>query len=225
MQQHSLDWYRARLGRVTGSQVGLLMKKGKKKDEPFSETAYTYIHQIAAERALNPELVGDDDMFAFYVEQTSATSKDMRFGTEQEPHARAMYSEVKNVEVYEVGACQHPTIQTFSSSPDGITEDNGIRGCIEIKCPKAATFSKYVANITDNASLKSVNPDYFYQCQAHMACVNAQYCDFVIYCPYLSHPIHIIRITRDDNEIAEMESRVMLAEQIIQNFQTNLNRA
>lgn len=224
-QQHSLGWYRARLGRVTGSQVGVLMKKGKKKDEPFSETAYTYLHQLAAERALNPELVCDDEMFGFYIDQTTATSKDMRFGTEQEPNARAMYSQIKGVEVEEVGSCVHPAIPMFASSPDGMTECDGVLGCIEIKCPKAATYSKYVANIADNDSLKAVNPDYFYQCQAHMACTNAQFCDFVVYCPFMTHPIHIVRITRDDETIHAMEERVALAEQLIQDYQTNLNRA
>ncbi len=47
--QHSLEWYRKRLGKVTGSRVGDLMKPGKKKEDLFGDTAKSYIYQLAAE--------------------------------------------------------------------------------------------------------------------------------------------------------------------------------
>lgn len=43
--QHSIEWFRKRLGNFTGSQVGLLMKKGR--TDYFSDTAKTYIYQVA----------------------------------------------------------------------------------------------------------------------------------------------------------------------------------
>lgn len=120
-EQRTLEWYRARLGYITGSQVGSLMKSGRTKDKVFSDTALTYLYQLAGERSLNPEIVKDDNMFTFYLEQTTSQSKAMRFGTEQEENARAMYVDITGREVKEVGLCHHPQIKYLASSPDGIT--------------------------------------------------------------------------------------------------------
>ena len=42
--QRTLDWHRARLGNITGSAVGDLMKSGRRKDETFGETAKAYMY-------------------------------------------------------------------------------------------------------------------------------------------------------------------------------------
>lgn len=201
------------------------MKSGRSKDKAFSDTAMTYLYQLVGERSLNPEMVRDDDMFKFYLEQTTSQSKAMRFGTEQEENARAMYSVLTNHDVQEVGLCHHPTIQYLASSPDGMTSDGDMLGCIEIKCPALSTFSKYVAEVQDNWSLKRINPDYYYQCQNHMACTGASFCDFIVYCPFVENPIHIVRITRDEDAIALIVERVELAERIIEENYSQLNRA
>ena len=224
-EQHSIDWYRDRLGYITGSKVGVLMKSGRTKDKVFSDTAKTYLYQLAGERALNPEIVNNDDMLKFYIDQTTSQSKAMRFGSEQEENARNLYVEQTGREVKEVGLCHHDTITYLASSPDGITTDNGILGCVEIKCPSLSTYSQYVAEITDNESLKKVNPDYYYQCQNHMACTGGQFCDFIAYCPFVESPIHIVRISRDNDAIALIEERVALAEEIIKENHQHLIRA
>ena len=56
--QHSLDWYRARLGKFTGSQVGRLMKSGRGKDEYFGKDALA-----AATDIIDTEytILGNDD--------------------------------------------------------------------------------------------------------------------------------------------------------------------
>ena len=224
-EQRTLEWYRARLGYITGSQVGSLMKSGRTKDKVFSDTALTYLYQLAGERSLNPEIVKDDNMFTFYLEQTTSQSKNMRFGTEQEENARAMYVDITGREVKEVGLCHHPQIKYLASSPDGITADGDVMGCVEIKCPTLSTYSKYVAEIHDNESLKKVNPDYYYQCQNHMACTEAQFCDFIVYSPFVENPIHIVRVQRDEDAIALIMERVELAEQIIEENYSQLKRA
>ena len=53
-RQHSVDWYKCRLGHFTGSQVGRLMKKGRGKDAEWSADALTYIKEVVAERLINP---------------------------------------------------------------------------------------------------------------------------------------------------------------------------
>ena len=232
-EQRTLEWYRARLGYITGSQVGSLMKSGRTKDKVFSDTALTYLYQLAGERSLNPEIVKDDNMFTFYLEQTTSQSKAMRFGSEQEPNARALYAEInaeKGYKVSEVGLCHHKTLKNLASSPDGIVnyvDENSLEilGCLEIKCPGLAAYTQYVAEIYDNASLLAVQKDYFYQCQCHMACTGAMFCDFIVYCPFVENPIHIVRITRDEEVIAEIEERVRLAEEIINDNYQQLKRA
>ncbi len=88
--QHTIAWFRARHGNITGSNVGLLMKSGR--TDIFSETGKSYIYQIASERAMNPAIVNDDSQFAEYLKQTEVTSKAIRWGNEQEADARNLYA-------------------------------------------------------------------------------------------------------------------------------------
>ena len=154
--QHTIAWFRARHGNITGSNVGLLMKSGR--TDIFSDTGKSYIYQIASERAMNPAIVNDDSQFAEYLKQTEVTSKAIRWGNEQEADARNLYAEISGLHIVEVGSCKHPTIPHFASSPDGFyyDENTGIKSCLEIKCPNQATFMRYKNEIYDNASLLSV---------------------------------------------------------------------
>lgn len=215
-QQRTIGWFRDRLGIITGSKIGSLMKAGK--GEPFSATAKGYLYQLAGERALSKDIVNDDEMFQFYLDQTSVTSKAMRFGAVQEVNARVCYSDVTGNEVIEVGLCKHPTIPYIASSPDGIVRTpSGEIGCLEIKCPTLQTFAQYCAEINDAGGLLKVNPDYYYQCQSHIACTGAAWCDFAVYCPFTNNPIHIVRIERNDDAIKAIEQRVLEAEEYINN--------
>lgn len=100
--QHSLSWFRSRIGKISGSNVGLLMKSGR--SDMFSDTAKNYIFQVAAERAMNPEIVNDDIAFAEYLSAVNVESKAMRFGTEQEASARDLYSRLTGRHIVEVGS-------------------------------------------------------------------------------------------------------------------------
>lgn len=44
VEQRSLQWYRNRVGCITGSKVADIMKSGRKKDEAFSDTAKSYLY-------------------------------------------------------------------------------------------------------------------------------------------------------------------------------------
>jgi hypothetical protein len=57
-----------------------------------------------------------------------------------------------------------------------------------------------------------------------MACTDAEFCDFIAYCPFVENPIHIVRINRDVDAIAFIEERVQLAETIIEYNYLNLKR-
>lgn len=213
--QHSLGWFRARLGNFTGSCIGKLMKENRQGG--FSDTAMTYIYQVAATRDMNELIVQDDSLFKEYLSVTNIETKAMRWGTEQEENARRLYSRIKGFEVTERGSVEHPAIDFFASSPDGWIADDGTgqSGCLEIKCPNQDTYMRYRAEVCDNETLKKVKPEYYWQCQSHMMCTGASWCDFVAYCPWQIHPIHIVRITPCENDMKLIEVRINAAEEII----------
>ena len=220
MEQRTNDWYRSRLGKITGSCVSVLMEKGKGKD--FSCACEKYLLQISAERMMNENIVNDDNLFELYLNQTSFTTREMRWGIEQEENVKGLYCDINNVTLGEVGSVCHPTLPNFASSPDGLIfpDKTNLRDfwCIEVKCPSQATFQLYRCTIKDAESLKKVEPKYYWQCQAHMVCTNCNRCDFIVYNPFQKNPIHIVTIGRNDADIALMEERITKAEEIINNI-------
>lgn len=214
--QHTTEWYRARLGMITGSRVGVLTGRRKGTDE-FNDTALAYVYEVAAQRYMNERIVNDDTLFEDYLAQVNFETAAMRWGTEQEANARKLYAKIKGVDVVERGSVEHPDILFFASSPDGYIEKDreGKSGCLEIKCPKQGTYMKYRAEVKDGATLRKANKEYFYQCQSHIMCTGADWCDFVAYCPYESKPIHIVRIMPDGDAFKEIEADVAKANAII----------
>ena len=215
--QRDLAWFRKRLGKICGSKIGDLMKSGKKKEQVFGDTALSYIYQVAAERMLNPVFVDDDELFADYVEQMQITSKAIRWGQEQEDNAKDLLLR-KNPgwELAEVSSCRHDTIPYFAASPDAIIYDREKMMVAEIKCPNPNTYVKYATDIKDGETLKAVKPEYYYQMQSEMACTNAESGVFVAYCPWLTYPIHIVPIERDEETIKAIEERVIKANEIVE---------
>lgn len=209
--QHTLDWYRDRLGRITGSCVGKIMDRGRRCE--FSQTGIAYLHSVIAERLLLPDIIDDDANLSVYLDETTVSSRAMRTGTEREPEARDLYCTLTGSTVIEVGCIPHPTIGGFASSPDGIVtdRDGSIDGVIEIKCPKPATYVEYLTSVHIPEDLLRVNPDYYWQCHSHMAVTGAAWCDFIVYCPYLSRPIHILRLKRDPDALQQLLDRVSVA--------------
>lgn len=215
-EQHSLGWFRARLGNITGSQVGRLMKKGR--NSYFSDDAMGYIYQLAAERNMNRKIVDDDDAFEEYLQQVNVATKAMQYGTMMEAEAREAYCFVRMIESYEVGLCKHFDIPNFASSPDGIVIEDGERVTLEIKCPTQSVFMRYASEVKDNDTLLKVKPEYFYQCMAHIMCLASIRTDFITYCPFQDNPLHIVPIYPDNKVFEEMEERINKANELINNL-------
>lgn len=205
--QHSLDWFRARLGKFTGSEVGRLMKAGKGKDEYFGKDALSYTNEVVAERLLNPSVVMLDELFEEYLMQVTASSKAMAWGNDQEMNARTLYSKVTGRKVTSCGAVE--LSEWFASSPDGVCLDDN--GCIEIKCPTSKVHTEYLLNVQTAEELKAVRPLYYWQCIAHMAVTGADWCDWVSYCPFSQKPLHIVRIAHDAEAEGELLHRIECA--------------
>lgn len=184
MEQHSPEWYAARLGKVTGSRVADLMAKTK---TGYSTSRQNYMAELICER-----LTGEQgERF-----QNAA----MAWGTETEPQARAAYEFLHDQTVAETGFVQHPGIQEFGASPDGLV---GADGLLEIKCPNTATHIETLLTET-------VPGKYITQMQAQMACTGRAWCDFVSFDPRLPEDMQmwVKRVPRDPDFITQMEGEI-----------------
>lgn len=214
--QHSLDWFRQRQGNFTGSQVGRLMKSGRAKADIFSADAKKYMLKILGERDVPSTVLMDDEQYDKYLALVSVSSKAMAWGTDKEPEARALYEELTGNTVTTTGALWLPELKGFADSPDGLVLDKD--GCIEIKCCMPETYTQYKYFIHDAASLKDINDVYYWQVMSHMLVTGAAWCDWVAYMPFDSKPLHIVRIERDEEAIAQIIERLRLAEEYIENI-------
>ena len=187
-------------GKFSGSRISDLMKCGRKKEETWSETARSYIYQVAGERLFNEKFLEDDGIFQDYLDLTSVSTKAMQFGSDQEDAAKSLFMQMNfpEGEITELSSCKHDTIPYFAASPDG-----------------AIYGMKYRTLIHDAASLKETEPKYYWQMMAEMSCTGATSGIFITYCPWLSKPIHWAEIERNRDDVKLMESRVMLANEFI----------
>lgn len=183
--QGSDAWKAMRLGKVTASRVADatdLLKSGK----PGAKRE-TYLGELIAER-----------LTGIAVEKYQ--NKLMRWGSAQEPEARALYEFMRSVDVEQVAFVPHPTIPMAGCSPDGLVGDDGM---IEIKAPSTSTH-------VDTLLAQAVPDEYRKQMLWQMACTGRRWCDFVSYDPRL--PPHlslfVCRLERDDAAIAELETSV-----------------
>ena len=217
-KQRSIDWFRLRCGCVTGSKVVDIMSSGKKKEDLFSQVGKGYLYQVAGERLFNPTFLNDDDIFQDYINQTSFTTKAMQWGADMEEDAKSCFVKLnEGIEISDLSSCKHDTIPFFAASPDGAIygRDGGDIKIIEVKCPNINTYMKYRTLIHDAASLKEVEPKYYWQMMAEMSCTGANGGIFIVYCPWLSKPIYWAEIERVEDDITLMEERVILANKFI----------
>ena len=205
--QHSREWYKARLGHFTGSQVGRLMKNGR--GGGLSADALTYISEIVSERLINPVVLDVDELTDEYIEATAVTSRAMAWGIDNELNAVKVYEKLTAYKVTSCGALEHETISCFWDSPDGILlEEDGV---IEVKCPQVKQHAVFLG-VQTAEELKDENPVYYWQCLSHMAVTGAGFCDFISYNPFIKPSVHIVRIHRDSNEIIRLITRISIAD-------------
>jgi len=115
MLQRSDEWFNARLGLITGSQVSKVLL-GKE-----SKTRKSYLNQLLNERLY--QLPPDNDW--------AKNNAHIARGVELEPFAVAEYVRITWNDVQPWGMERHP-LYAIGYSPDGLVGDDGM---IEIKCP------------------------------------------------------------------------------------------
>lgn len=214
-KQKTLEWYKSRIGMITGSECGKLFVSGRGKEKVFGKTAESYLYKIAAERQLNPKIFTNEKLLETYVEQISISSRAIEWGNEMEEVARQQFMNKRLVSVEEVGSCVSDDISTFAASPDGIYYEDCKKMVLEIKCPSLSVFYEYKHSVKDWETLKAMNADYYWQVAAEIHCAGAEGASFVVFNPFMADPLHIVDLQKqDDIELALLE-RVSLAEQFI----------
>ena len=180
--QRSEDWHSERCGKVTASRVKDLNAKPTK-GKALNALGLT----ILAER-----ITGLQEE----IKQNAA----MQWGIDNEPYAIAAYENKTGNFVLGNGVIDHPFIEMFAASPDGLVGEDGQ---IEVKCPNTTTHL--------NTLLTGVVPDeHLPQITCQLACTRRQWCDFVSYDPRLEPELQIIiiRIFAKDLDITGLESDV-----------------
>jgi len=186
MIQGSDEWKAIRLGKVTASRVSDVVAKTK---TGYGASRANYAAQLIAER-----LTG--------VPAESYINAAMQHGTDTEPEARSAYEFYQGVTVEQVAFVPHPAIAEAGCSPDGLV---GGDGQVEIKCPQTATHLETLLG-------QNIPSKYITQVQFQMACTGRKWCDWVSYDPRMpeSMRLFVVRVARDDNHIAELETEVTM---------------
>lgn len=233
--QRSDGWKRQRLGKLTASEIHVLMNnhqedmteqelaeyqkanpksKAKKKTVPFSETTFSYLNKKVMENYLPINSKEQDAINAVdeYVEQHSFSSRATDHGTLWEDTARIRYAEAKGYEVLEVGFVPYAKYPNLAgASPDGMIRE--ANGGLEMKCP--FTLEKHLKHYlyTSQEQLKAEEPAYYWQSVMGMLVTDCEFWDFVSFNPYVSasKQLKILRIHRTEEDIKLLESRIDLA--------------
>lgn len=203
-KQGTPEWYALRLGRITSTTAAALMTKGRKAGE-LSNTAKSELYRIKAERNLRKEF--RTSRIDEYIERTGFHTAAIDFGKQTEDEARQFYTLNTGNIVTEIAFItpENEDLEDYwGDSPDGIVFDDDRRlvGCIEIKCPKPATFMEYATRFSEGETLKQIEPKYWWQVCNHLAVSGADWCDFIIYDPMQKNGYRCVREDAKDPETA-----------------------
>lgn len=179
-EQGSQSWLDRKRGKVSASKAKDLNTNGRG-GKP-SKTSESYMMELISER-----LTGESKPFF--------ENDAMKWGTETEPQARAMFELREGLEVEEVAFVERN--EWLGISPDGLIGDDGL---IEIKCPNTATQIRRA--LSDDYSA-----DYKDQIQMQLMVTERQYCYFLSFDPRLDCDAGYLlqKVERDEKYIEEME--------------------
>ncbi|MDM9991540.1 lambda exonuclease family protein, partial [Bartonella henselae] len=206
MEQRTAEWFQARLGKVTASNIYNVLSKTAK-GTPTSKYE-EYKIKLMTER-LTEEI------------SQSYLTPAMQWGIEHEEDALKEYAIIYDTEVIKCGFIQHPTIEMAGASPDGLIGEEGL---VEVKCPHSTKHLRFYMDGT-------IKPEYKAQMQFQMACTGRQWCDFVSYDPHfvgrsLRLRMKIKRIHRDEKQIEQINQAVeIFLEEIEQEMKQILTQA
>lgn len=189
--QRSPEWFRARLGRLTGSVAKDMMATIK-------------TGEAAARRDLRLKLVCE--RLTGTVQEDGYVSPAMQRGLDCEHLAFAAYEAQTGNVVERSGFLAH-TEHMMGCSLDGHIGD--FEGIVEVKCPVSATHLRYLRSGT-------VPAEHLAQITHNLFVTGAEYCDFVSWDDRFPAQLQtfIARVNRADVDMAayDIKARAFLAE-------------
>lgn len=183
--QGSEAWRKERAGHCTASRFKDVLAKIKTGE---AAARRNYRVQLVTER-----LTG--------IPSEGYKSAAMQFGLDTEPLARLAYEARTGEIVIETGFLPHGAIDWCGASPDGLIGDGGV----ELKCPESHTHLEWL--------LDGICPlEHVAQVQGQMSVTGRPWWDFVSYDPRFPKNLQllIVRVSRDDAYIAELERQVQI---------------
>ena len=227
MEQRSREWFLARKGRMTASEIYLLLNNHKEamteeelaaykaanpksrvttKEVPFSDGTFTWLNRKVAEYYM------PDDAFIEDNELKQVNNRAVQHGELWESDARAKYMKAMGCTVYEVGFVPMKGFEQFAGgSPDGMIREE--QGLIEIKCAWNSEVHQDYLLFTKPEDLKEYNMQYYVQCQMNMIVTECIFCDFVAFDPRtsISKQLKVLRIPKDEEICNLLTERIVLA--------------
>lgn len=197
------ELFKARLGRLTGSNFGKLVVKTKdRKGYTLSkgETATNLIFKVAWERLLMSGCISNG------LGRLNVSSASMEHGLMFEQEAIQLYMQrTGNTVDYQQKFIEHD--EFIGGTPDGYVGEDGL---IEVKCPFNGGL--HLRGIYFN---EIYNPEYTYQIQGYLWITGRKWCDFITYDPEVipQLQLNIIRVERDEEVIAGISEVMELAKQ------------
>ena len=184
--QGSEAWFKARLGVITASRLGDVMRKTKWGESTYKERLRL---ELAIERITGKSA------------SNVVMNQAMRDGVEREPDARALFEAITGKDVALCGSFNHPTIPNTSASPDGLLRDEN--AVLELKCPTHLTHARNIMSDT-------MPKNYVYQVQWQIACTESDFAYFASYHPDFPKQLRLkwVRVEKDDSIIKSLEEAV-----------------
>lgn len=188
MKQRSPEWYEARRGRFTASDIDRIL--GKEGLARTNEAIENYAEEKAIELLYG---IDEDDNYI---------SSDMQRGIDLEPLAFRKFSELKLPLFLKVEqATFFPLGESAGASPDGIVSNDAV---LEIKCPRPKKFFSIVRK-----GIEAVDKVYISQMQFQMLCTNSKRCHFFNYLLFNGKEYwHEIIVDRDEKTIDFIKERL-----------------
>ena len=184
--QGSDEWFAVRMGKITASKLGDLMRVTK-----YGES--TYKTRLRLELAI--ERITGKSASPNFMNQA------MHDGIEREPDARTLFEAMTGKEVALCGSFDNPEVVNSSASPDGLIR--GENAVLEIKCPTHVTHAR-------NLLSETMPKNYQYQVQWQMACTESDYAYFASYHPDFPPELRLkwVKVLRDNIMILDIEDAV-----------------
>lgn len=191
MLQRTKEWYDARKGRFTASEIYRLC--GKESLKSTQESITSYCEEKANEIVFG---INEDEGFV---------SADVRRGIELEPIAFEKFSELKFLDFIDVNTASFYVYNESSgASPDGLVGSDSV---LEIKCPRPEKFFRIIRRGYD-----ALDDSWKWQMQHQMLCTNSVKAHFFAYQIYNGVEMwHEIIVLRNEEMIGTIKERISKA--------------